>query len=249
MSNEELAIRIQAGETGLYPQLWEQVRGFVFLSARRFAGWYRDRMETAGAELPDLIQSGFLALADAVEAFDPQRGKLLTLLPYALRRHWRAAVGILSTRRDPLDGFRDSLDISREDSESGEALSLLDAVPDEAAAAAFEDAESRIYQDELRAVLVQVMEKALTQPQRVAVNSRYFTGGPCDAKQAQQAIRAMRRPEYSEQLRPFLPGSWLYYKGGFSAFKDAQASTPELIAEKRDNRRRYLEPIKKERVL
>ena len=79
MSNEELAVRIQAGEATVYSVLWEQVKGFVCNAAYRFYNHYTERCNAHGVDSSDLVQAGYFALVDCVNAYDPQTGyKLLS---------------------------------------------------------------------------------------------------------------------------------------------------------------------------
>lgn len=73
MTNEEWAMEIQAGRAG-YGELWEQVRRFIRLQAYKYQTLHAGLCERARIELDDLLQCGFLALRDAVEAYGPERG-------------------------------------------------------------------------------------------------------------------------------------------------------------------------------
>ena len=77
MTNEQLVIRIKAGENVAenMEALCLQVKGFIRGIALRYQGQ---------AELDDLEQEGYLALYDAVDGYDPASGFLF--LTYA--RHW-----------------------------------------------------------------------------------------------------------------------------------------------------------------
>ncbi|ODR36276.1 sigma-70 family RNA polymerase sigma factor [Eisenbergiella tayi] len=74
MTNEQLAIRIKAGEdvSGNMAQLWEQTRRFIHTIAARYQGQ---------AEVEDLEQEGYLALYDAIDGYNPAAGCLF--LTYA----------------------------------------------------------------------------------------------------------------------------------------------------------------------
>ena len=74
MSNEEMAIRIQAGERELLGPLWEQNSGLLYRLARRYEGLGR----LHGLEYDDLMQCAFLALSRAVEGFQEAKGYKLT---------------------------------------------------------------------------------------------------------------------------------------------------------------------------
>lgn len=69
-SNEELALRIQAGDKNAAELLLSQNEGYVTELALKHSEW---------CELEDLKQEGAVALLEAAKRFDPARGtKLLT---------------------------------------------------------------------------------------------------------------------------------------------------------------------------
>ena len=74
MTNEQLAIRIRAGidEAVNMLQLWQQNKGFVYKTAKKYAQY---------AELDDLMQEGYLGLCEAVRHYKPEQGVLF--LSYA----------------------------------------------------------------------------------------------------------------------------------------------------------------------
>lgn len=69
MTNEQLAIRIRAGidEADNMLQLWQQNKGFVYKTAKKYAQY---------AELDDLLQEGYLGLCEAVRHYEPEQGTL-----------------------------------------------------------------------------------------------------------------------------------------------------------------------------
>lgn len=74
MDNEQLVARIMAGENEAENmlQLWKQNKGFIAMIARRYS---------AGAEMEDLEQEGYIALCEAVRHYDPDRG--MSFISYA----------------------------------------------------------------------------------------------------------------------------------------------------------------------
>lgn len=68
MDNEQLVARIMAGdnEAENMLQLWKQNKAFIATIARKYS---------AGAEMEDLEQEGYIALCEAVQHYDPDRGK------------------------------------------------------------------------------------------------------------------------------------------------------------------------------
>lgn len=67
MTNEQLTVRIQAGEDAAENmlQLWRQNEGFIAKMAMRYQGY---------AELDDLKQEGYIGLCEAVRQYDPEQG-------------------------------------------------------------------------------------------------------------------------------------------------------------------------------
>lgn len=83
MTNEQLVIRIRAGEdvSGNMLQLWQQVKAFIHILAKRYQGM---------ADLEDLEQEGYLALYPAVDGYDPDKGVLfLTYAEYHISQQLR----------------------------------------------------------------------------------------------------------------------------------------------------------------
>lgn len=74
MDNEQLVARIRAGENEAENmlQLWKQNKGFIAMIARRYS---------TGAEMEDLEQEGYIALCEAVQHYDPDRG--MSFISYA----------------------------------------------------------------------------------------------------------------------------------------------------------------------
>ena len=65
MDNEQLINLVRAGESGYMLQLWEQNKGFIQMMANKYVG---------GAERDDLEQEGYIALCEAVENYDQDKG-------------------------------------------------------------------------------------------------------------------------------------------------------------------------------
>ena len=74
MNNEQLVARIQSGdnEAENMLRLWRQNKAFIAMIARRYS---------AGAEMEDLEQEGYIALCEAVQHYDPERG--MSFIGYA----------------------------------------------------------------------------------------------------------------------------------------------------------------------
>jgi len=141
MQIETLALRIQSGETELLPDLWQEVQRFAVWRARK---WFRAcRPYNPGLELDDLIQCGFIAMCEAVEKFNPERGAFITLYNYALMSAFSAEIGFRSPQCISLDA---PLDDETE-------VALVDTVPDPNATEMFYAVEVRLYREEIGPVL------------------------------------------------------------------------------------------------
>lgn len=75
MTNEEIVIRIQDGETELYPLLWDKTKLLLFKIMR--SKTFNTRLPTH-ITVEDLEQEMFFALCKAVNYFDREKGLLFT---------------------------------------------------------------------------------------------------------------------------------------------------------------------------
>ena len=151
-TNEELVALIQAGDREKLGSLWSQTERFVHLQAhRRFL--LSDGF--GGVEVEDLYQSGYFALVAAADTYDPAAGRsFISWLALALKTAFAEASGYRSRRqaRDPLHRAG-SMDAPV--SEDGDAA-VGDLIADPAAADAFQDAERRVYLEQLHDALYTV---------------------------------------------------------------------------------------------
>ena len=127
-----LAVRARDGSEETLLDLWNAVKGFVKKKAVYYAKNHTAGMTTA----EDLVQAGFFAVYDTVQAFDETREKsFLTLLKYFLQKRFAEEAGVRTSRRDGLqyaDSTAEAL-YSNEDS-----ITLEDTLEDAGAAAELE---------------------------------------------------------------------------------------------------------------
>lgn len=183
MTNEELAVRIKAGEAGLYGELWENMRRLIGRETLRFYLLHTSSCDDAGVTPDDLLQCGFLALHDAVQSYDPETGyKLSTFLKYPLKTQISEAMGTRTKKRRPLNGCT-SLDLPIGEDEDGATLG--DMVPDPDAERAIEDAERRADMASLRRDLESCL--AVIDPDCAEViRARFYQGNTLDAVAAKR---------------------------------------------------------------
>lgn len=166
MTNEELARRIQNGETDLMLQLWEQVRRFVAQQAKRLIYKLEGRY---GVEADDLISAGYIALYAACATYRPEEGKFLTWYGYFLKNEFARTCGYKTSKRDLLNRA-DSLDVPiGEDGDTTKGDMLADPVDQ------FADAEHKIWLEQLQEAMGKAMD-ALPAEWRDVLHRYYWQG-------------------------------------------------------------------------
>lgn len=175
MTNEELVMVIQQGVTEKIPLLWERVERLVAWKANRVINTLG---ENCLVEFDDLYNSGYIALCNAIERYDPEHGAFTTHFMFHLKTAFAEATGHRSIRqqRDPIHRAN-----SFDDPVPGtDDLVLSDVIPDRTDVEG--DAIERIWQQQLHDVL----EKALgtlspleEQAVRLGNCPEYTPGGIC----------------------------------------------------------------------
>lgn len=96
MTNEEMALRIQAGEKELIIVLWKQVERLIVVMAKRYT--HMNKIP-AFVDVEDFKQCGYFAMLKAIETFKDERGfKFTTCLSYAMKNTVRDMLGLQSGR-------------------------------------------------------------------------------------------------------------------------------------------------------
>ena len=91
-TNAALAALAAAGNSFALGQLWEINQGFLH---RLFWQWYSKNKAIAdahGLTLEDFDQEAFFAVQAAAQAYDPEKGRFLTLLSYYVQNQINKAV-------------------------------------------------------------------------------------------------------------------------------------------------------------
>lgn len=184
--NNALAQLAAAGNTAALGQLWEINKPVLH---RMFWQWYsrnKSIAEAAGITLEDIDQEGYFAIKEAAEYHDPSQGSFLTALRFMVLKRIRQSTcsgsGTYITTEDgrrvrvPADSLNRaiSLDASVDEEDDG-GTTLGDLQADPAAAAEMQEAEERIYQEQLHEALEEALGK-LSERERLVVQGRYFEG-------------------------------------------------------------------------
>ena len=192
MTNEELARAIQGGDKDKLLELWAAVRRFAHDRAYR---WTMAVGGRAGLSVDDFEQVAFLALLEALEGWEDRGGSFLTWYGLKLRGAFSEASG-QRTKRDQLDPIQSavSLETPLADRE-GDLLYLEDVIPDPRAEEALESIGE--WEALHRAV------DGLPEHQRTVIR-RYWLEQKVDHKIHAAALRALRHPGVSRDLRAYL---------------------------------------------
>ncbi len=230
MSNEELAVAIQAGERDKLPELWKQVKDFISMQAGKYA---RASNGYGGVTQEDLTQCGYLALVTAVNTFSPDKGNFISWLAMALKTAFREATGHRTSKRDPLD-MAISLDTPL-DGEDGNTETIGDMQEDHTAAQGFEEAQQRIWLEQLHSALEMALQQ-LPEDEYTVIRARYYEGrtrreiGPKARQIEERALKYLRRPYVQQWLREFVEERTPYFLHvGVTSFKSSGISAVEKI--------------------
>lgn len=239
MTNEELIIKINQGHIELFSTLWEQVKRLVYVYANRYFTLYGESFTKTGIEVEDLVQEGYFALLDAVQAYNPDSGyKFITFMRYPLKNRFNGVLGFRTAR-----GRRNILNsaISLDKPTDGtEDVFLSDAIPDAGAQMEMQNVIEREYQCRLRNDLQECIE-GLTADQREVVIRRYYNGNTFEdiaikAKKnysmvrslEQQALRKLRRDKRLKTYRVEVLSR--AHRSSFSSWLNTRTSSTERAA-------------------
>lgn len=250
MDISALAKKIQDGDVSLYEELWKGIKGLVVFFAKKF---YYVTAESGnapgGVELEDLIQEGYIAMTEAIEVFDDEKGAFSTILTYYLKKRFEIAAGFHG-KKNPLDRAL-SLDLPmRRDDPEGDAL--LDLIPDrQDMISALED---HIFIEELRDALEDALG-TLPDQEAAAIKAEFMQektgnviaeemGIPYNdfRKLRANAWKHIRREKNLLKLEAFLDRETDFYLGmGYRAYYTTQTSGVERKVIYRDNLRKQHE--------
>ena len=182
MTNEELVALIQVGERDRLPELWNQVERFVALRARKLLVALGDRASSYALEFGDLYNSGYFALLDAVDTYDPKPGAsfigwlaLRLKTTFAKTGGWYGRSGKRSKAQDPLNRATSMDAPVKAGADDGDKAAFGDFIPDPRAAQALQDVDEGIYRAQTRQAVQRALEQ-LPVEERLAVKAYYYEG-------------------------------------------------------------------------
>lgn len=199
MTNEELAVEVKAGNRERLPELWEQVRWFVWREALR-------RVDLSGGmggvTAEDLYQSGYIALVAAADTYDPVAGRsFVGWLADYLKTAFAVAGGYRS-RKQSLDPLHRAGTLDAPVSEDSDTT-IAELIEDPSAAEDFQNAEQRLYLEQLQTTIESALAQ-LPEDQRTAVREKFWSGKAVDNRVLSAALRTLRHPRISRTLSGLL---------------------------------------------
>ena len=248
MTNEELAAKIQQGETHLMGELWENLQRLVVWKAQQVPEPVRRR---GGAEIEDLGQRGYFALEGALRTFRPGEGTVANWFLYYLKTAFAITLGSYTARQnsDPLR-WAVTMDAPL-DEEDGNTLH--DLIADERGSLAYESAEKSVYREQLHRALESVLER-ITPPAAAVIRRRYWNGetqkqiaadgvSPQRISQMEEnALHQLQQPALLCELERFVDRNTPYYRHiGLAEYRSTGLSATEKLCI-------YREKLRKERA-
>ena len=229
MTNEELVLNIRSGQLHLMTDLYKQNRGIIYRTAAKY-----DRMKvTPAVDMEDFMQTGYVALAAAVEGYDESKSAFIGHLKPWLQSGMRRLVGLDGARKPHLGAA--SLDEvipgSEGETTRGELIEDKSA-KDPCVAAALEDTRR----------LVRAAVDRLPNKQREVIKNHYFHGLKyCEdpagysnaARERQKAITKLRRDKELQRLMT-ASKTPLYYHVSLKTYRTSWNSAVELAMIQRD---------------
>lgn len=199
VDSSEIAKAVQAGEADTL-ELWIAVRRL----ARKFAIRWANALDgRGGMEESDFMQVAFIAMLDAVNSWDSQAGAFTTWFVIILKGAFTEAAGLRTVREknDPLHSAK-SLDAPVTD-ENGEEVECSDIIPDPAAELPFEEVAELDFMNKRREA-VEAALASLSEHLQEAIRAKYYRGEKANNKDINAALRHLRNPLRSKDLRPYL---------------------------------------------
>lgn len=168
MSNEELAQLYQNGDKKALDKLIQANTGIIHKIANKYNGVNRE------LELDDLFQNGVLGFIKAVEKYNPNHEKKAKFITYAIfyiDRYIYGCVNGWTSRQVGNNEFYNSctsLNSPIREDETEEVIDFIEGVD-----YGFENIEEKIFLQNLRKELEEVMQSCNTLEQREVLKSKY----------------------------------------------------------------------------
>lgn len=255
VSNDEI---ISQGGDDMLERLWLNNKGIIHLAAKNWsnsgpaADWPKDERKIL---YQDLMQCGFLALVDAYEHYNPEKGGFTTLLPFYLRKHFRNWCASLSgwTRHQYNEATKNNIRVESlnrivySDDAGSDGIELGDLIPDPDDY--FAELVDRLYIESLHGKLDKLLNRIKPQ-EKEAIRLRYYKEksveqiaeimGLTDSRIGQilaSGMRNLRQEAVKSDLAEYVDRNTDYYaRVSVDTFQSTgSTSAVELIVMRREN--------------
>ena len=254
VSNDEI---ISQGGDDMLERLWLNNKGVIHLAAKNWsnsgpaADWPKDKRKIL---YQDLMQCGFLALVDAYEHYNPEKGGFTTLLPFYLRKHFRNWCASLSgwTRHQYNKATKNNIRVESlnrivySDDAGSDGIELGDLIPDPDDH--FAELVDRLYIESLHGKLDKLLNRIKPQ-EAEAIRLRYYKEksveqiaeimGLTDIRIGQilaSGMRNLRQEAVKSDLAEYVDRNTDYYaRVSVDTFQSTGTSAVELIVMRREN--------------
>lgn len=203
MTNEELAIKIQRGQTEYYTELWKQCHKLLYLIAQRKL----EKMSLPNfVGIDDIEQEMYFAFCKAVKEYDSQ--KKYKLNSYFKFHVWRAIENMMPNPKIIEVSYNEPIS----DKDGEENYEMIDFIEDESAQERFFDIDYDALNEAVRNILV-----TLPELQQKVIVMRFIKGISLKEAADQlgvtvskvratecKALRALRSPKIRRQLVDFV---------------------------------------------
>lgn len=241
MTNEELALKIRAGDKDLISLLWRQIKPFLYRYCKGYFIRNEKACSSAGVMFDDLLQESYFAVLVAIRAYNPRSGyKFLTYLNYPLMNVLNEIVGYrtVAQQNSPLNSsvrFEKPL-------KGADNVLMGDVIPDKYNN--IDILERHLYNEQLHNDLIWCMNN-LSDDERGILFAKYFANKSIDDIASQlnisptsvrnieyRGLRKMRTGKNYVKLRAYEYDiiSTHAYNSSFNTWKNSGYSSTEYTA-------------------
>lgn len=226
---QELVHAARNGDPDALTALWTQVRR---LALRIASQYHTAATACSGTDSEDVEQCAALGVLEALHSYDPEKGAFTTWLAYYVRNACRACLGLAGRNRQE---HYAAISLDTPLASDADDLTIGDAIPDEAAAQAFEAAEHAHDNALLRRDLDAALDR-LPALWREAIRKHDLEGQPLRPDEIQPRNSGLQRLRRDPKLAAYRPN---YHRHkGLAAFRVTWSSVVEdEVIRKLDRRR------------
>lgn len=176
MSNEELALQYQQGDTAALFPLWEQVVALAVKLIKPYLGLaHRNR----AVDFDDLMQAAFLAVERTASAYREGEGSFTTVMGYYIKSECAALLGLRGRKRTEIYESVSASTPLGEDTNT----TIMDTIPDDSLPEHSEGMEREAVRQEVQAAIAR-----LPGDQAAIVRGYYLDGQSCPVLAAQAGM-------------------------------------------------------------